>query len=599
MKSSTHFTKILFLFIVLAARMVPAQDVQVYEVWRDEYFTQATTNRASTTLALSHFLGAGIYANYSGALLSASLKIPGSNSVALKPSGDNFILANGSGGSVRLSAPAPAGSYQFHVQGASQGSLAYSLALRIANYPQAQAVAADQDFVLQWDKTANTGAHDYLRVFIVDSENNLVFSQSQLPLSTTNLVIPAGTLQDASRYWAYLAVLHVFTRNGTGKLPYWETFERRITRFPLQTLNPAGVLSFSASIVSVSETEGKAYVTVRRTGGSSGTVTVDYFTDDATAKSNVNYTATAGTLTFPPGITSQTFAIPLLNDGVATAPLTAQITLTNATGGASLPVRPHSCLTIRDADNSAPGGASSAVVARVEFYAQTGTNSPTQSNLSVACRFYAELRHRYPGSISYGFCQLPNGKAGALARSETLLHGYYESSQDFPSAPALNAVFPPGKYSFIFADSSGVAQVASLNFGAESAFAAPYVTNWTAAQSIDPASNFTLNWTPLAGATANDFVRVIVKAPTGEYLIFTPDELEAGALPGSTHQYTIPANTLSYGTTYTVDVIFARLASAGPQATKDFPNAVATVHTTVLDIQTIDIAPLVIKAKYQ
>src|SRR5215203_3259066 len=59
------------------------------------------------------------------------------------------------------------------------------------------------------------------------------------------------------------------------------------------------------------------------------TVQVDFSTEDATAKAGVDYQATAGTLTFSPGETSRTVAVPIVG-GLATKPNTMfTVNLTN------------------------------------------------------------------------------------------------------------------------------------------------------------------------------------------------------------------------------------------------------------------------------
>ncbi len=60
-----------------------------------------------------------------------------------------------------------------------------------------------------------------------------------------------------------------------------------------------------------------AFFTVDRFGGSDGTVTVAYTTQDDTAVAGTDYSATSGTLTFAPGVTSQTLSIPTLVDSNA------------------------------------------------------------------------------------------------------------------------------------------------------------------------------------------------------------------------------------------------------------------------------------------
>ena len=73
--------------------------------------------------------------------------------------------------------------------------------------------------------------------------------------------------------------------------------------------------------VGVSFTEGdsgssNATVTVSLSTPSSQTVTVDYATQDGTAKTGLDYTATAGSLRFAPGITRQDILIPILGEQV-------------------------------------------------------------------------------------------------------------------------------------------------------------------------------------------------------------------------------------------------------------------------------------------
>ncbi len=94
----------------------------------------------------------------------------------------------------------------------------------------------------------------------------------------------------------------------------------------------SGVLSLSTAATDVRETAGSITLTVNRTGGSIGSITVNYATSDGTAKSGTNYTATNGTLTFAPGVTSQTIEIPILEDQTITPYLTFTVSLTAGSG---------------------------------------------------------------------------------------------------------------------------------------------------------------------------------------------------------------------------------------------------------------------------
>ena len=117
---------------------------------------------------------------------------------------------------------------------------------------------------------------------------------------------------------------------------------------------PFPEIAFSAASYSVDEAAGAATITVSRSGDTSGTVTVDYATADDTAAAGIDYTATSGTLTFTDGEDTQTFSVPILDDGVMEANETVNLSLT-APSGANLGVITDAVLTINDNDsNDAP-----------------------------------------------------------------------------------------------------------------------------------------------------------------------------------------------------------------------------------------------------
>jgi subtilisin family serine protease len=111
-----------------------------------------------------------------------------------------------------------------------------------------------------------------------------------------------------------------------------------------------GQLQFSSAAYSVSEGGVSITVTVTRTGGSAGSVTVDYATADGTASAGADYQPAAGTLTFLDGETSQTFTVAILEDAVYEGDETLGLTLGNATGGASLGNPASASLTITEND---------------------------------------------------------------------------------------------------------------------------------------------------------------------------------------------------------------------------------------------------------
>ena len=91
---------------------------------------------------------------------------------------------------------------------------------------------------------------------------------------------------------------------------------------------------------------GKATITVTRTGGKHGGVTVDYATSNGTAAAGADYTAASGTLTFGAGQTSRTFAVATIQDKAAEGPET--LTLSNPDGGANLGASSVATVLIKD-----------------------------------------------------------------------------------------------------------------------------------------------------------------------------------------------------------------------------------------------------------
>lgn len=116
-----------------------------------------------------------------------------------------------------------------------------------------------------------------------------------------------------------------------------------------------GQLQFSMSNYVVDETAGTATITVTRANGSSGTVTVDYATSDATPGAQSDYIPTSGTLTFLDGEISKSFTITILADGTFHPDQLVRLTLSNPQGGATLGTPNPAILTIRDTNSPIRG----------------------------------------------------------------------------------------------------------------------------------------------------------------------------------------------------------------------------------------------------
>ena len=112
----------------------------------------------------------------------------------------------------------------------------------------------------------------------------------------------------------------------------------------------AGVLQFSLPDYVVSETNRVALIKVTRSGGAFGAVSVDFSTSDGTANDGWDYTNRLRVLTFAPGQTSTSIAVPVINDTIDESNETVLLYLSNPTGGASLGPQNTARLVIKDND---------------------------------------------------------------------------------------------------------------------------------------------------------------------------------------------------------------------------------------------------------
>jgi plastocyanin len=110
-----------------------------------------------------------------------------------------------------------------------------------------------------------------------------------------------------------------------------------------------GNLGFSSATYSALDSAANASISVVRTGGSSGAVSVHYATSDGTAHAGRDYTSASGTLSWADGDASaKSFAVPLLANGSGTV----NLALSAPSGGAALASPSTATLTIQSAQNA-------------------------------------------------------------------------------------------------------------------------------------------------------------------------------------------------------------------------------------------------------
>ena len=124
-----------------------------------------------------------------------------------------------------------------------------------------------------------------------------------------------------------------------------------------------GTLALSAATYTVAENAagGTVTITVNRTGGTDGAVAVNYAltngtaTGGATCAAGVDYVNTGGTVSFANGVMTQTFTVAICNDTVFEGNETFNVTLSGATGGATIGSPSTAVVTIMDDEMAQPG----------------------------------------------------------------------------------------------------------------------------------------------------------------------------------------------------------------------------------------------------
>lgn len=108
-----------------------------------------------------------------------------------------------------------------------------------------------------------------------------------------------------------------------------------------------GTVQFDPASLSVDEDAGTVTLTLTRTGGDDGAVSVDWATSDATATAGADYTAGAGTVQWADGdAAAKTFTVAILDDTLVEADETFTVALDGAEGGIDIGTADTATVTI-------------------------------------------------------------------------------------------------------------------------------------------------------------------------------------------------------------------------------------------------------------
>jgi hypothetical protein len=156
---------------------------------------------------------------------------------------------------------------------------------------------------------------------------------------------------------------------------------------------------------------------------------------------------------------------------------------------------------------------------------------------------------------------LPGGAERALPSGSSGLE--LETQESFSDQASIDAAYPPGNYTFDLDTVDDGLQFPVLSMPSAAYPNPPHVSNFAAAQAINPLSPFTLQWDSIPGATTNDSLWVFATDSGGNVVFSTPkpstDRL--AALNGTATSVVIPTNTFQPGHAYTGWITFFHTTS--------------------------------------
>ena len=215
-------------------------------------------------------------------------------------------------------------------------------------------------------------------------------------------------------------------------------------------------------------------------------------------------------------------------------------------------------------------------VAKGLIYAQTNALAPVpKAGPSV---FQVEIRTSASFGAVYSLAMRVPGAGGGFPRflipTGPQQH-VYGSTEVRASQTLTDQAYPDGIYRFDYNTVHSGWRTNVLALTGSTYPSIPRVVNYDAAQVIDPAVDFTLQWAPFSGGTSNDVISVVIyggTANSGVALATSYLPGQAGTLNGLQTNLVIRAGTLQPGRSYVGRLRFDRVVG---RDTTNFAGCVA------------------------
>jgi len=211
-------------FTVQTTAIATQAGVKLYGVSKTRRFQQTGVSAPALQATKAYNIEAFVDAARTGAVMSASVVLPGGVSKSLDVQDDNktFQLDDDAAVQSALDIPYPNGNYTFKLSTPSSNTNAPVLNLSGDAYPDAPHITApaaspdaNSDFTVTWEAFGNGTAADFIQLHIEDTSGNKVFETPNfakagaLDGTALNATVPGGTLLPNKTYSARV----VFQKN--------------------------------------------------------------------------------------------------------------------------------------------------------------------------------------------------------------------------------------------------------------------------------------------------------------------------------------------------------------------------------------------------
>ena len=237
-------------------------------------------------------------------------------------------------------------------------------------------------------------------------------------------------------------------------------------------------------------------------------------------------------------------------------------------------------LIIQPAPKSVPADVLTYYVTKLEAFQQLDANNLVPNTNVGPYIALVGIVQSSLGVVPIATVTLPTGAVVGLPWGSSGIE--IRSQESFSSQASFDAAYPPGNYDFAIYGLDDGLQFPVLSLPAPVYPNPPQVSNFAAAQSLNPLADFTLQWDAIPGATTGDALWVVITDATGNPVFSTPYPATNwnGSLTGTATSVVIPTNTFQFGHAYTGTITFFKITSVN---TTDYPGATGI---TVVAVQT-------------